>query len=124
MDAVHCTSTPVFATVYTWVNGFKRCRSLKKVEHSPGCPVEVSTPETINKIQDLILSSRRIKVRELVKATGLSQGTVVSSLHGKLSVIISAPFRRNLAEFLHRYVTIDETWIHYYTPETKRQSPQ
>jgi len=29
-------------------------------------------------------------------------------------------FKRNLQEFLHR-VTINETWIHYYTPKPKEQ---
>ena len=28
-------------------------------------------------------------------------------------------FKRGKKDFLHRYVTMDETWIHYYTPETK-----
>jgi len=26
--------------------------------------------------------------------------------------------------FLRRFVTVDETWIHWYTPETKEQSKQ
>ncbi|GBM23466.1 hypothetical protein AVEN_181581-1 [Araneus ventricosus] len=33
-------------------------------------------------------------------------------------------FCRNPDEFLCRYITVDETWIHYYTPETKEQSKQ
>jgi len=28
-------------------------------------------------------------------------------------------FKRNPKEFLPRFVTVDETWIHWYTPETK-----
>ena len=31
-------------------------------------------------------------------------------------------FQRNSMEFLRRYVTVGETWIHYYMPETKNQS--
>ena len=31
-------------------------------------------------------------------------------------------FQRNSKEFLRRYTTADETWIHYYTLETKNQS--
>ena len=31
-------------------------------------------------------------------------------------------FQRNSKEFLQRCVTVDKTWIHYYTPETKNQS--
>jgi len=33
-------------------------------------------------------------------------------------------FKRNPKEFLLRFVTVDETWIHWYTPETKEQSKQ
>ena len=32
-------------------------------------------------------------------------------------------FQRNPDEFL-RFITMDETWIHYFTPETKEQSKQ
>ena len=31
-------------------------------------------------------------------------------------------FQRNSKEFSRSYVTVNETWIHYYTPETKNQS--
>ena len=31
-------------------------------------------------------------------------------------------FRRNKPNFLRLYVTMDETWIRYYTPESKRSS--
>ena len=33
-------------------------------------------------------------------------------------------FKRNLQEFLRQIVTVDETWIHHYTSETKEQSKQ
>ncbi|XP_023217030.1 histone-lysine N-methyltransferase SETMAR-like [Centruroides sculpturatus] len=149
LDEVHGTSAPVFATVYNWVNEFKRGRTSTKDEHRSGRPVEVTTPEMIDKIHDMVLSDRRIKVREIVEATGISQGTVFSILHEKLGVkkisarwvprllsvenkrnrvvdseAILALFRRNPDEFLRRYITVDETWIHYYTPETKEQSKQ
>ena len=28
-------------------------------------------------------------------------------------------FQRNSKDFLQHYVSVDGTWIHYYTPETK-----
>ena len=31
-------------------------------------------------------------------------------------------FQRNKMEFLHKYVTTDETWIHHFTLETNWQS--
>lgn len=33
-------------------------------------------------------------------------------------------FKRDLKEFLHRFVTVDETKIHSYTTKTKEQSKQ
>ena len=33
-------------------------------------------------------------------------------------------FQHNPDEFLRRFITVDETWIHYFTPETKEQSKQ
>ncbi|GFT88370.1 mariner transposase [Trichonephila clavipes] len=34
------------------------------------------------------------------------------------------PFNRNKSEFLRRYVTMDETWLHHFTPESNRQSAE
>ena len=31
-------------------------------------------------------------------------------------------FEKNSADFLQLFVTMNETWIHHYTPETKLQS--
>jgi len=31
-------------------------------------------------------------------------------------------FVRNLTDFLRRFIIVDETWIHHYTPGTKQQS--
>lgn len=35
------------------------------------------------------------------------------------SEILLAGTCRNSDEFQHRFITVDETWIHYCTPETK-----
>ena len=86
LDKVHGTSAPVFATIYNWVNEFKRGRTSTKDDHRLRRPMEVSTPEMIDKIHDTVLIDRRIKVRGLVEATGISQGTVFSILHEKLGV--------------------------------------
>ena len=40
------------------------------------------------------------------------------------SEAILALFHRDHGEFLRRYITVDETWIHHYTPETKEESKQ
>jgi len=33
-------------------------------------------------------------------------------------------FKRNLTEFVSRLVTMDESWIHHYTPESSQQTQQ
>ena len=33
-------------------------------------------------------------------------------------------FQRNPSEFLSRFVTVDERWIHQYQPQTKQPSKQ
>ena len=30
----------------------------------------------------------------------------------------------NKVKFFRRYITVDETWLHHYTPESKRQSAE
>jgi len=51
-----------------------------------GRPIEVATPEIINKVHDIVLTNRRVKVRELVEVTGISHGTVISILHEQLGM--------------------------------------
>ena len=80
-------------------------------------------------------------MRKLVETIGISYGIVVSILHEQLGmeklsvrwvprlltvdhkcdrVTISKQclemFQRNPDEFLRRFITVDETWIHYFTP--------
>ncbi|KYB27554.1 Mariner Mos1 transposase-like Protein [Tribolium castaneum] len=35
-----------------------------------------------------------------------------------------ARLQHNPVDFLRRFITVDETWIHHYSPETKQQSKQ
>ena len=46
----------------------------------------MTTPEITDKIHDMILSDRQIKVCKIVEVTGISQSTVFSILHEKLDV--------------------------------------
>ena len=81
LDNVHSTSTPAFATVYNWVNKFKRSRTSTCDAPRSGHPIEAAMPEIIDKVHDIVLIDRRVKMRELVEATGISHGTVISILH-------------------------------------------
>lgn len=132
LDEVHGTSAPTIQTAHNWINKFKRGRTSTNDEPRSGRPLEVGTQEMIDKIHDIVLSDRRVKVREIEKATGISHGAVVSILSEKLhmkklsarwvphlltvdnkrnrvidSMTGLALFRRNSKDFLHRYITVD-----------------
>jgi len=149
LDAVYGDTSPSMTTVRYWFNEFKRGRTSVFDEERPGRPADVVTEEIIQKVHDMILADRRTKVREVAEAIGVSTGTAINILHDKLAMKkLSArwvprlltvdnkrmrlltskqcleQFKRNPKEFLRRVVTVDETWIHHYTPETKQQSKQ
>jgi len=49
-------------------------------------PIEAATPEIIDKVHDIVFTDRRVKVHELVEATGISHGLVISILHEQLGI--------------------------------------
>uniref|UniRef100_A0AAR5PSL6 Uncharacterized protein n=1 Tax=Dendroctonus ponderosae TaxID=77166 RepID=A0AAR5PSL6_DENPD len=94
---------------------------------------EVVAPEMVDKIHGTILNDRRIKVHDVAEAdmkklTARWVPRLLAIDHKRSRVTISneylAMFRRNPNELLLRFVTVDETWIHHNTPETKEQSNQ
>uniref|UniRef100_T1HJH6 Uncharacterized protein n=1 Tax=Rhodnius prolixus TaxID=13249 RepID=T1HJH6_RHOPR len=48
-----------------------------------GRPVEVTTPEIIDKIHDMVMDDRRVKVREIASAVGISNEWVPSLKQGE-----------------------------------------
>lgn len=149
LDAVYRDHTPSMTTVRYWFNEFKRGRTSIFDEQRPGRPTDVATDEIVGKVHDIIFADRRTKVREVAEAVRVSYGTAINILRDKLGMrklaarwvprLLTADnkrmrvttskqcldlFTRNPSEFLRRVVTVDETWIHHYTPETKQQSKQ
>jgi histone-lysine N-methyltransferase SETMAR len=144
LDSTLGESAPSFTTVKYWAVEFKRGRTSCQDEHRSGRPIEVTTPEMVKKFHKMVLDDRRLKVRELADMVGISK----SAIHRKLtenvdmkklcarwvqrlltmdqkqrredvSVESLAKFHSNKAEFLRRFITMDETWVHHFTPETK-----
>jgi len=142
LDGVHSISASAFTTIYNWVNEFKRGRTSTCDAPRSGRPIEAATPEIIDKIHDIVLTDRRMKVRGLVEATGISHGIVISILHEQLGMkklsarwvprLLTVDHKRDRVtilkqclemfqcnpEFLRRFITVDETWIHYFTEGT------
>lgn len=140
---------PSYATIKNWVAEYKRGRSDVKDEHRPGRPISVTTPENIDSVHDMILENRRIGIKSIAEALHISYERVCHIIHHDLgmrklsakwiprclnvdqkrvrlttSKEICRRFAEDSSNFLDRLVTMDETWIHNYDPETKEQSKQ
>lgn len=64
-----------------------------------------------------ILGMRKGRLQRLLTPNNKHNRDTTSELYLRM-------FKRNLKEFLCRFATIDETWIHCCTPETKELSKQ
>jgi len=105
----------------------------------------VTTPEIIDQIHELILEDRRISAKSIAEQLGISHERVGSIIHKDLDVWkLSAKwvlkclnadqkcqwcqsseqllefFQLDPNEFLSQLVTMDETWLYHYDPETKQ----
>ncbi|UYV66543.1 hypothetical protein LAZ67_4002014 [Cordylochernes scorpioides] len=126
---------------------FKLRRISTEDEHGPGRPVESVTQENIDKIHDLVMLDRRMTVRQIEETLGIPKTTVdrimrehlglrkisarwvpklltpdQKAVRRKLSSDNLALFEANPVEFVNIFVTMDETWAHHFTPESKQQS--
>ena len=142
-------SAPWYGIVEIWFTEFHcGCTSTETIPSS-GRPNQISTPEIFNKTHDIFLNVPKVKVRKITKIILISTERVVNILHARLCVrklcatlvprlltidqrrirVTSseqnlAYFNRNPKDLLHRFVTMDETWIHYYSPESREGSKQ
>ena len=132
---------PSYATVKRWVAEFKRSRQSLEDDPRPGRPVTVATPEMVNKVHDIVMTDRRVTERYIASTVRISQERGHSILTEDLEMRkLSARWvprlltvdqkhtrhtlsRTNLnlfeedpANFLKRFVTMDETLVHHFTP--------
>ena len=142
------SSAPSYAQVKFWVGEFKRGRTSLEDEARSVRPLDATDEEMCKKVRDLVYSDRRIQVKEIVQALGISHGSVSIILHDRLGMrkltacwvpkslndeqmatrasVCSTLLKRfrSKDDFLLCLVTVDETWVHYYEPENKAQSCQ
>lgn len=135
------------ANVYRWAQTFKEGRKTLTDEPRSGRPSEAKTPELIKMAENMILSDRRVLVDDIAKELEISHGSAWSIVRDDLAyskvscrwvpkmltedhktqrLMASRSglrrFRQDGEAFLSRIVTTDETWVHHYEPESKRQS--
>jgi histone-lysine N-methyltransferase SETMAR len=113
----------------------------------PGRPKTVTTPEIIDQIHEIILEDSRISAKSIAEQLDISRGRVGSIIYEDLDMrklsakwvpkFLNANQKRHRCQsseqllgfflrdpnyFLSRLVTILETWLYHYDPETKQQS--
>jgi len=146
---VYGDSSPSFSTIKKWAAEFKRGRTSFEDDPREGRAKSATTPEIIEQVHDMVLDDRWVKVRKIAETIGISKERVGYILHEELDMrklcarwvlrLLTADkkrthmkiseqclehFNKNRTDFVHRFITMDETWIHHYTPESKQQSKQ
>ena len=58
-------STQSISMVNKWFTDFRCGRTSTNDAERSGRPIEVNTPENVEKIHDMVLADRRVKVREI-----------------------------------------------------------
>jgi transposase len=140
---------PSYSTVKNWVTRFRAGHFSTEDEECFGRPTQVTGPVNMDAIQPMILDNQRISAKEIVETLAISPEKVGYIIHKildmrKLSakwvpkcLNVHQKHVRVLASqdildrfwwdpvlFLNRLITVDETWIHIYDPETKEQSKE
>lgn len=142
-------SAPAQSKIIYWFAEFKRGRASTSDAERSGRPKEAVTDENIKKVHKIILNDRKVKLIEIANTLKISKERVGNIVHEYLGMrklcakwvpreltfdqkqqrIVDSEqclelFNRNKPEFSRRFVTMDETWIHHYTPESNRQSAE
>ena len=83
---VYGSSAPSYAQVKFWVGEFKHSRTSLEDETRSGRHSVATNEEMCNKVQDLVYSDRRIKVKEIANTLHISHGSVSTTLHDRLGM--------------------------------------
>ena len=111
--------------------------------------MEASSKERCQRVEDMILQDRHVKVSVIAHELGISAGTVSSNIQSVLMMSkVSSRWmpqmltleqkayrqqfsgenldmlRANSENFFSKIITGDETWVHHHNPETKQESMQ
>ena len=144
-----CYSDPALSEtmVKRWYADFKHSHTYTNDAEYSGHLNLAVVLENTKKLPKLVLADRKLKLHEIAEELKISEGSVFTILHEHLSMrklyskwvlhLLTVDqkqqrinnsecylqlFQCNKKEFLHKYVTMEETWIHLFTPESNQQS--
>lgn len=146
--AVYRDECPSWSTIKRWVNEFQSGRTSVMDEERPGRPVEIDEDKTIMDLEKIVQEERRITTRQLTMRLNISKGTLHALLRScgirKLCSrfvprFLTAEMRErrltscqdNLRLYeeigdhlLKNIITMDETPLALYLPESRRESQE
>ena len=135
--------------VRSWVRLFKEGRTSCANEKKQPRPRTSRSADIVERVEKLVLEDRRMTVEQIASRVGISVGSAHTILHVdlKMKKVSSRWVPRMLTDehkaarvaccqamltrddgmngtFFSSVVTMDETWMPFFNPETKRQSAQ
>jgi histone-lysine N-methyltransferase SETMAR len=147
LSTVYGDQCPSQATIYRWYNDFKSGRTSVVDEDKPGRPSEISEG-IAEKLTKIIQNERRITTRELTTRLNVSKGSLHTLLASSgirklcsrfVPRFLTAEmmdrrlescsenlktFERFGDRFLDNIITMDETPLSLYIPESRRESQE
>jgi hypothetical protein len=143
LDKHYSDSAPAKSTVEKWLAKFKR--GEKSIEDDAGSErsKEAGTDEDIKKVNKNLLNDRKVKLIMIAETLKISKECVGHIVHEYLDIrklcakwvprLLTIDqkqqrvddseqcltiFNHNKDEFFRRCITMDETWLLHYTPES------
>ena len=126
---------------------FKDGRESTEDDKHTGRPVTITTEKKVPEIQEFILEDRRVIVETVARHFDISYSTAQDIMNNKLGMrrvsarwVLHLLFPDQMGQrvkrcheycqryndegenFLNQIITRDETWIHFFEPESKQQS--
>ena len=109
LDKYYSDSAPSYRINQKWLTEFRCGFTSTETIPSPGRPNEITAPEMINKIHDIVLNEPKVKLREIAEIISISTERVVNILHTHLCM-------KNLcARWVSRLLTIVQKRIRVTT---------
>jgi len=134
-------------SVYEWIEKFQHGQKSVKNEERAGRPSTSITDSNFEDAHAMILENRRVAIDKVANHFEISHGSACDIIHNRLGfrkfcakwvpkeltkeqknnrlAICQRLLDRYANEgeaFLTRIVTGDETWVHHFAPESKRQT--
>jgi len=135
-------NAPAYSEVKSWIAKFKCGRNSVEDDHRSGYPKDAASSENVQIVNDILKEDRRLTIRQIAETTDIQATTVYRIVSDDLGMkkvsarlvprMLTDEQKQNRVDlcrlqvqpqiFLDRIVMQDETWVHHFDPETKRQS--